>query len=90
MLSRFQIILCEAPDAALAYGIAKSVVDRVMSSEMGKNFDALPRPVIRELALHTPRNIIALLERAMGRASRAGRRSLNLDDLGGQDSPRFH
>jgi ATP-dependent Lon protease len=90
LLSRFQIILCEAPDAALAYGITKSVVDRVMSSEMGKKFDALPRSVIRELALHTPRNIIALLERAMGRASRAGRRSLNLDDLGGQDSPRFH
>jgi ATP-dependent Lon protease len=90
LLSRFQIILCEAPDAALAYGIAKSVVDRVMSSEMGKNFDALPRAVIRELALHTPRNIISLLDRAMGRASRAGRRSLNLEDLGDQDSPRFH
>ena len=90
LLSRFQIILCGAPDPDLAYGIAKAVVDRVMSTETGRHFDAVQRPVLRELALHTPRNIIALLERAMGRASRAGRRSLNLEDLGDQDSPRFH
>jgi ATP-dependent Lon protease len=90
LLSRFQIILCEAPDASLAYGIAKAVVDQVMSTEMGKHFDTVPRAVVRELALHTPRNIISLLERGMGRASRAGRRSLNLEDLGDQDSPRFH
>jgi ATP-dependent Lon protease len=90
LMSRFQIISCEAPDPGLAYGIAKAVVDRVMSTEMGKHFDTVPRAVVRELALHTPRDIISLLERGMGRASRAGRRSLNLEDLGDQDSPRFH
>lgn len=91
LLSRLQIILCPAADASLSYGIAKAVIEQVMSNGPGKHFEAIPRAVMRELALHTPRSIVMLLERSMARASRAGRRNLKLEDLQAQcESPSMH
>jgi hypothetical protein len=55
-----------------------------MSTEMGKHFESAPLRVIRELAMHTPRAIVAQLERAMSRAARAVRKSLKLEDLGAE------
>lgn len=81
LLSRMHLVYCQAPDPSLAYNVTRSVVARVMSTAAGKHFGPVPREVVRELAVHTPREVTKMLERAMGRATRAGRKNLTLLDL---------
>jgi ATP-dependent Lon protease len=81
LLSRMHLIFCPAADASLAYDITKSVIAQVMSSGPGRHFEPVSRDIVRELAEHTPREVTKMLERAMGRASRAGRRYLKMEDL---------
>jgi len=90
LLSRMHLIHCQAPDPSLAYNITRSVVTRVMSTEAGKHFEPVPRDVIRELAVYTPREVTKLLERAMGRASRAGRKCLKVEDFGAPSNVARH
>jgi ATP-dependent Lon protease len=87
LLSRMQLIHCEAPDAKLAFDMAKSITGRVMAHGKGRHFSPVSTAVIRELAGRTPRDIVGLLERAMARAALAGRRELLLDDLRTSNCP---
>jgi ATP-dependent Lon protease len=81
LLSRMHLIYCPAADASLAYDITKSVIAQVMSSGPGRHFEPVSRNIVRELAEHTPREVTKMLQRAMGRATRDGRRYLKLADI---------
>ena len=91
LLSRMRLVLCQPPAPRQALDATRAIVRSVMSEAAGKAFDSVAPAVVRELATHTPRNIVALLTSAMGRAAAAGRRTVELRDLiPSEGGPSFH
>jgi ATP-dependent Lon protease len=83
LLSRFQIVLCQAPGVRQALSAAQRIAAEVTASLNG--FAPADRAVVAALAEHTPRAMRQLLETALARAVKAGRRHLELRDLGRDD-----
>ncbi len=83
LLSRFQIVLCRAPGVREALAAAQRIAAEVTAGLDG--FAPANRAVVTALAELTPRGMRQVLEAAVARAIRAGRRHLEVRDLGFQD-----
>ena len=80
LLSRFLLVLCIPPGPRQALATARRIADEVTSKL--PRFKRPGRVIVAALADRTPREMRQLLEAAVARAVKAGRRHLELRDLG--------
>jgi ATP-dependent Lon protease len=90
LLSRFRLVYCRAPEARQALVIARRIAAELTAGFPG--FAPASREVVAALADRTPRQMRQLLETALARAAKAGRRHLERRDLGSDDeaAPSLH
>jgi hypothetical protein len=82
------MVLCDEPGPREALALARRIASEVTSSAAG--FAPAGRSVIAALADRTPREMRQLLERALARAVKAGRRRIDLADIGDEAARRLH